>query len=211
MFKISSIQNFSRSITFGLVFAASTAALASPTKLVTSGPTGTVEFLAVGKPSLLRVKGKGTGPSADLILDGNKVKGSFAFDLDTLGTGIEMRDRHMKEKYLQTEKFKEARLNLNELTLPAAWTLENPTLENTTFTGTMVLHGVEKPVSGTFSTRKTGSGELSAEAKFDIKITDFAIDIPSYAGITIADQVNVTVSIPSLQPDSKDSKKAATP
>jgi polyisoprenoid-binding protein YceI len=54
------------------------------------------------------------------------------------------------------------------------------------------LHGVEKPVSGTFDLSGSGASPKLA-AKFAIKLSDFGIGIPSFAGVTMADEVAVTV------------------
>ena len=66
--------------------------------------SGTVEFCsATGHPSALHVDGKGVGLK-DLSISQNNVTGTVSFDLNTLDTGISMRNEHMKEKYLEVTK-----------------------------------------------------------------------------------------------------------
>ena len=65
-----------------------------------------VEFLAIGKPSAIKIRGKGEKLESKLQLAGKTLTGQFVFDLTSLNTGIDTRDEHMKEKYLETGKFK---------------------------------------------------------------------------------------------------------
>jgi hypothetical protein len=53
------------------------------------------------------------------------------------------------------------------------------------------LHGKEQGVKGTYLAK---DGKI--DAKFQIKLTDFGIEIPSYLGITVAETVDVQVALP---------------
>ena len=149
---------------------------------------GKVEFEAVGKPSFLKIKGEGEGPQGHVKLDKN-VTGEFTFKLSTLVTGIALRDTHMKDKYLQVGQYPEATLKLQEVT---GWDVSKAGAKSIPFKGTLKIHGVEKPVTGTVDIQTKGNG-YEVAANFEAKISDFSIDIPSYAGITVADNVKVTV------------------
>lgn len=150
--------------------------------------SGKVEFEAVGKPSFLKIKGEGEGPQGNVKLDKN-VTGEFTFKLSTLATGIALRDTHMKDKYLQVGQYPDATLKLQEVT---GWDVSKAEAKGIPFIGTLKIHGVEKPVTGTVDVKTKGSG-YEVSANFEAKISDFSIDIPSYAGITVADNVKVTV------------------
>jgi len=126
------------------------------------------------------------------------VTGEITFDLATLDTGIEMRNSHMKDKYLEIGRFPQAKLKLTEVTLPSSWSMDQPEIKDAAFKGLLTLHGIEKPVSGTFSASKNGSG-IGVDAKFTTKITDFGIEIPKYLGITVADEVNMQVAMSELK------------
>lgn len=163
------------------------------TKL-TLGP-GSTGFLAIGRPSMLRIHGEGQGPSGELEVDGQSVQGAFEMDVSSFSTGIDLRDRHMKEKYLEVEKFKNAKLVLKKLSLPAplkklfagSESVEVP------FDGEMELHGVRQDVHGSVAMKPKDGGQIAFEAKFPIEITRFKIEVPSYLGIKIADKVEVDV------------------
>src|SRR5262245_62020670 len=95
-----------------LALGSATAALASmaPVSIPLDPAAGSTEFHAVGRPSMLKITGKGPGPKGEIKAEGSKVTGSFSVDLNAVTTGISMRDHHMKEKYLQTDKFPNAEL-----------------------------------------------------------------------------------------------------
>jgi polyisoprenoid-binding protein YceI len=157
-----------------------------------SSAAGTTEFIAVGHPSALKVVGKGSGPDGKLDVAQGSVSGTITVDLKSLSTGIDTRDKHMKEKYLEVEKFPTASLTITSLKLPQALSAQANTLTGVAFQGTLKLHGVEKPVSGTFDLVGP-SASPKVTARFSLKLTDFGITIPSFAGITIADEVSVTI------------------
>src|SRR4051812_35277879 len=93
-------------------------------KLSASG--GQVDFLAKGRPNLFRVTGKGSAPTGQLTVDGEKISGTLEFQLTTLETGLETRDHHMKDKYLEVEKYPKATLEIKSVGHLASWTIKNP-------------------------------------------------------------------------------------
>lgn len=149
---------------------------------------GQVMFEAVGKPSFLKIKGQGEGPEGRINI-GSTVSGQFKFKLQSLSTGIALRDQHMKEKYLQLDKYPTAEIKIASVENFDPNSLQ---AEGLPFQGTLTVHGVEKPVKGTVDIKKIDMG-YKVSAKFDAKISDHAIDVPSYTGITVADQVKVSV------------------
>lgn len=150
--------------------------------------TGSVEFHAVGRPSALKIVGKGLAATGIIKFVKTKSSGAATFDLSTLNTGIDLRDKHMKEKYLEVGKFPKATLTLNSLSVS-----ENFTGEKIPFQGMLMLHGVEQPVSGSASLKKTGN-QMTVVADFPVQLDAHGITIPSFAGITVAKEVNVTVT-----------------
>lgn len=149
-----------------------------------------VEFLAVGNPSMLKIKGQGGRLSGmtQVAKNGSDslFRSKFDFDLTTLETGISRRDTHMKEKYLETAKFPKATLVVNDLKASYG--------SKAVFKGDLTLHGVTKAVEGSVQIDPANESKLKANASFKIFLSDFAISIPSFAGITVANEVEVTVS-----------------
>lgn len=149
-----------------------------------------VEFLAVGKPSALKIRGTGGPLLGKVGISDQGVSGTIDMDLNTLDTGIGLRNTHMKEKYLQTSKFPRAQLSLKKVNLPSGWLKPGQKLEAVDFEGVLNLHGIEKPVFGKLNLNHDGK-LIDGSAQFKLKISDFQIDIPSYAGIKVADEVDV--------------------
>src|SRR5579884_3274798 len=117
--------------------------------------TGNVEFRASGHPSSLKIVGKGSAPHGNFNVAGNHVSGVVTFDLNSLDTGIDLRTHHMKEKYLETGKYQQAKLTIQQMQLPQDLAGERFAAD-VPFTGKLSLHGVEKPVSGTAHLDKNG-------------------------------------------------------
>jgi polyisoprenoid-binding protein YceI len=157
---------------------------------------GSTQFLAIGNPSAIRIEGKGEGPDGELQVheDGKNIVigGALKVDMKSYNTGIALRDRHMKEKYLEVEKFQMATLTVKEVSLVKADLQKNPET-HAPFEGILELHGVQKPVKGEFTLKPAGEG-FAVNAKFPLKLSDFSIVVPSFAGITVADQVEINTA-----------------
>ena len=167
---------------------------------------GEVNFLAVGNPGFLKVNGKGAGVQGSLTVESVNATGEFQFDLDSLDTGIGLRNKHMKEKYLETPKYPTATFKITELKL-STFNSDQAEIKNQPFKGTLKLHNVENEVSGTFSAKRSGK-EVSGFAEFDIPLSKYRIDIPSYAGVTVAESVKVKITFsPAPEEDQAAAKK----
>ena len=145
---------------------------------------GDAQFKAVGKPGFLRINGEGGKPTGTLSNDGKNTTGEFRCDIEPFHTGIDLRDKHMKEKYLETGKYPQALLSLKEYALGAG---ERP------FKAALTLHGVTRDIEGT-AEAKSHDNRWTIGADFKINLKDFTIDIPSFAGVTVAELVNVHVT-----------------
>lgn len=151
---------------------------------------GAVKFTAIGKPGFLKIRGdsKDAFPAGKLMIKKHKASGEFSFVLDKLQTGISLRDEHMKKKYLEVDKFPEAKVTLAEITLPASDLADS----KGTFSGKLNLHGVTKEISGKYT---FSSKSKKIDAEFEIKVSDFKIEIPKYLGITVSESVQIEVEI----------------
>jgi polyisoprenoid-binding protein YceI len=98
--------------------------------------------------------------------------------MNSLKTGIELRDKHMKEKYIETAKFPDAELI-------------EATGKGGKGRGKLKFHGVEKEVTGTY---KIVGKEM--EAEFPIKLSEFGITGIKYMGVGVKDDVKVTITVP---------------
>lgn len=135
----------------------------------------------------LKFQGKGEGPSGEVRLD-KGVIGTFKFKMDTLDTGIGLRNQHMKEKYLETAKYPYGELAVEDVT---GFKMEAPE-GSFPFKGRLTIHNVAKPVTGTVQVQKVGEA-LKIKAEFDTKVSYFSIPLPAYAGVALKDDVKVVV------------------
>lgn len=153
---------------------------------------GSLEFIAIGKPKAVKVLGKGAAPKGKFVWKNGKGSGKFTFALDTLDTGIELRNQHMKKKYLETGTYPQAVLELTSIAIPPEITRGDFASEETPFRGQLLLHGVTSPIQGVALAKKEGH-RFQFDVKFTIKISDYKIAVPSYMGITVADEVHIQV------------------
>ncbi len=168
----------------------STRKQASALQLTVPEGEGKVEFVATGWPSALKIHGRGEALAGELTIEGTTVQGTLSFALDDLETGIDLRDRHMKENYLETAKYPTASLELTHVALDEPAEAETFEVDDAPFEGTLQLHGLTRPIRGTADlTRK--DTRLDVSATFEVSISDFGIDVPSYMGITVAETVTV--------------------
>jgi polyisoprenoid-binding protein YceI len=175
----------------------------SPVRVEMKTDAGSVEFLATGWPSALKIHGKGTGPGGTLTVTDHSVSGSLAVDLASLETGISLRDRHLKEEYLQVDRYPQARLTLSRLDVhlvPEGATFGAVTVP---FEGKLLLHGVEKPVSGQAKVSRSDS-HITVNAQFSINLKDFGVGVPKYMGITVAEKVDVKAAFSAAVERSRD-------
>lgn len=139
---------------------------------------GKVTFSAQGSPGALDIKGKGD----DLALsdDGTTIVASVV--LDSVSTGIDLRDDHMKHEFLLIDTFPKATISFakDQIQLPT----EVGQATNGTVAATFNVHGVDAPVTVAWSIRKSKTGYL-VDASFDYDASANGIEIPSYLGITV--------------------------
>ena len=110
----------------------------------------------------------------------------------TLDTGIGWRNDHLRATYLATERgpdFGQAVLSGIELdaALPGG-----AGRRETTFSGTLSLHGVARAVEGEVELRRR-DGRMQVEAAFSLGLEAFDIPPPRYLGIGVRDAIRVTV------------------
>lgn len=160
---------------------------------------GTTNFTAVGKPDNIKIDGKGTGPKGQLFIEGKNLTGEFKVDLKSLDTGMDMRNEHMQENYLHVEKFPEAVLVISKLSLQDQDLLKDVIMKDLDFEGTLKLHGKESPIKGKTSLARKGN-EITVDASFSTQVTAYGIDVPSFAGITVANDVSISVNTKAQYP-----------
>ena len=143
--------------------------------------TSSVSFHANGSAGM-----KIDGKTSDLeFTDGKVVR--VKVPLANLDTGMALRNKHMKEKYLEVDKYPNA-----ELAVPKDQ-LKIPSNGMQKANGTFTMHGVTKGKSFSYKVEKDGDG-YKVEGWFSINITEHGIAEPGYLGVKVKPDVDVDVS-----------------
>jgi polyisoprenoid-binding protein YceI len=141
--------------------------------------------LTVGGSFEARTKSVSGEVAASAAEPGN-LTGALRVDLQTLETGIGVRDRHMRDNYLEVEKGPEF----------ATATFDQIRIEKlagkSTFKGTLMLHGQRQEVTGTADLQQR-DGRIRVQAQFPIKVSAFQIPKPTYLGVGVRDEIQIKV------------------
>ena len=147
---------------------------------------GNVDFYAVGKPSMLKVHGVNSSLTGQLRKTSKEVTGTFTIPMKDFSTGsLKLRDEHMRNKVFEVEKYPTAELSLQPIPLQG-------TEKSAPFKGKLKFHGVEKEVQGQVQLTDLVK-ELDHDATFKIKLSDFGIPPPEFAGMKIDDEISIQV------------------
>lgn len=131
------------------------------------------------------------GTTEELVLEDKGEQLLAKVPLDTLKTGIDLRDRHMREKYLETGKFPFATLVVDKATLKL------PEADGQTVQakgkGQFTVHGVTREQAFAYTAQRAG-GVDQITATFRTNFRDHGVSVPSYLGITVKPEIDVEVS-----------------
>jgi YceI-like domain len=155
--------------------------LAASAKLSNPG-NAEVSFTALGPAGMKIV---GTENEVKVLENGPAIVVSVP--LVKLQTGISIRDEHMR-KYLQTEQFPMGELEVSRASLKIPAAGQSVTADAV---GTMKLHGKTKPTAFHYTVSRDGS-HMKVVGTTHVNMGDFGISVPSYLGITVKPDVEIT-------------------
>ncbi len=166
-------------------------ALAAGAGAALSASSGAASFAAVG-PAGLRIEGK---TSEVIVVEQHGIV-RVTVALSGLDTGISLRNRHMREKYLETDKYPIAELEVPRAALqipddgkPASAVAE----------GSLTLHGQTRKVSFSYRAHRTLAA-FDVEGTTKLNMRDYGVQVPSYLGITVKPEVEVNVRFQAKDP-----------
>jgi polyisoprenoid-binding protein YceI len=148
---------------------------------------GQVRFLS--KASLNEFTGESKSLKGLIDLEKNLV--DFFLDLNTLKTGISLRDKHMRENYLETGKYPFAEFTGKLETAPSFTT----TFQNVRVKGIFKIHGIEKEVVIVGEIRMLPTEHLELKAQWVISLEDYNIDIPKLVFYELATEQKVSIDV----------------
>lgn len=110
----------------------------------------------------------------------------FEVDLRTLDTGIGLRNRHMRDNYLETDKYPYA--SFKGIITQRAEKDENSF--ELKVHGEMQIHGVSKEMELTGIMQKYGD-DLKIISRFEVKLSDHNINIPRFMFLKIDETMKI--------------------
>jgi polyisoprenoid-binding protein YceI len=116
------------------------------------------------------------------------------FDVSVVNTSFQFKKdlmkEHFNEDYMESSKYPNTvfKGKINETV-----DYMEDGVHKVTVTGTMDMHGVKKQITvpGTITVK---GGKIYVYAKFNVKIADYNIKLPSFLSVNVADNVDVTVT-----------------
>jgi hypothetical protein len=139
------------------------------------------------------------GLSGTLILsdDGRVSAQRIEFKVASLRSLIPLRDDHMKNDYLEMQKYPIVVLTGMQTRL------SSPAGHSMPFSGTLIVKGVASPVKGSAKLRLVQDEILRGTVEFDTKVSAFPIKKPDYKGVGVKDEFKILVDL-YARPDLKE-------
>lgn len=140
--------------------------------------------------------GKTNAVSGTIVADPAKPAAAsvvLTIDMSSLDTGVALRNKEMRETYLQTPRFPTATFKSVSVAGPAAIAAGQPADVNVT--GDFTLHGVTKRMTFPVHVTLLADGRLHAIANFKVKMPDFGISVPHNILVTVEDMVPVRLDV----------------
>ena len=177
-----------------------------PASLVHAGvftvkPGGDSKVVFTSKAPTETFQGKTDRMEGTLTLDPSAVRDSITVhlevDLASLDTGKKMRNQHMRENHLETDKFPKAIFDGAAVLSPAGAKLEAGKTVEFQIEGTFAIHGVSRrlrcPAQATYAPAGKG-GKIAFSAQFNVALPDYQIKRPEFLFLKLAEVQEVTVS-----------------
>jgi polyisoprenoid-binding protein YceI len=114
-------------------------------------------------------------------------------NVDSLDTGVGMRNNEMRSRYLETKKFGTATFKSISVAGPASIAPNQPADINVT--GDLTLHGVTKRMTIPVRVVLIPDGRIHATTNFKIHMPDFGISVPHNVLVTVNDEVPVRLDV----------------
>jgi len=181
-----------------LISCGARAALAVSYGVAGNPETDTVSFAS--SATLEFIEGKTTklvgGFDFDPTHPDSAVTGMLRADLASLKTGIELRDEHMREKNLQTDKFPYAYFQLLSVSgMPD--TVKPGEVYSVVGDGYFFIHGVKRKIAPRIQflipTDVDSDSKVNVSALFSLKLDDYGIKRPKALFLKLAETIDVSV------------------
>ena len=181
-------------IAVALLAAATTLHADSRTYTIAKGGSNIAEFHA--EDTYDAFDGKTSDVTGTIVADpANPSAASVqvVINVDALDTGVGLRTKEMRERYLETTKFGTATFTSVSVTAPPSIAPNQPA--DITVTGDMTLHGVTKRMTIPVRVVLIPDGRIHATSNFKIHMPDFGISVPHNILVTVNNDVPVRLDV----------------
>jgi polyisoprenoid-binding protein YceI len=115
-------------------------------------------------------------------------------DMATLDTGISLRNRHMRENHLHTDRYPVATFG-NATVVDGEGSLEVGEDRTVTLEGTLDLHGEARTMRVPVTFTRGEDGSLRVRSTFDVVLSDHGIPRPQFLMMKLGETQKVTVDL----------------
>jgi polyisoprenoid-binding protein YceI len=126
---------------------------------------------------------------------GARLSISVTVDMASLDTGIALRDRHMRENHLHTERFPVATFEGAEIVEGGGRALVAGERVRVTLAGTLTIHGVAREVQLPVDLAWDGGDRLEVASRFPVALAEHEIPRPQFLLLRLGDVQQVEVAL----------------
>ena len=133
----------------------------------------------------------------DPAAPGDSAEVRVEVDLATLDTGIALRNQHMRDNHLETDRYPRAYFRGGRLTGAVA-PLAHGRPAQIEIAGELEVHGVVRPLRAVATvtlTEEEGAPVLHVACRFPLALADFAIKRPQFLMLKLGDVQQVTLDV----------------
>ncbi len=116
---------------------------------------------------------------------------SVVVPLKNVKSGLPSRDTHMREKYLEVDKYPDATLQVARGALKVPKVGEKLSAQAK---GVFLLHGKQHDVTFKYSGTCAANNVCEVSGTTQIDLNDYSIKIPNYLGITVKPEIDVATT-----------------
>ena len=126
----------------------------------------------------------------------------FEVDLNTVDTGIGLRNRHMRENYLHTDKFPKTHFTAKLIKVDK----KSETEYEVEAEGKFFVHGVEKQKKISGKLQKIDNDKYKVSTNFIVALSDYNIEVPSIMFYKIDENMDLFVEFYLMKASAGDEK-----
>lgn len=116
----------------------------------------------------------------------------FYLDLNTLETGISLRDRQMRDQFLETKRFPYAEFT-GRLYTPVDLSSSAP--QKVFVQGGFTVHGVRRVIDVVGTITPMDADRIRVQAEWDVRLKDHDIEVPSLLVFRLNETIRVTIDL----------------